>query len=119
MSEIFFSDRFVLMPIGEIRNGLIKIEKTTESNGIESIFADDQHIKFSSALIGLKANIDPIEWKNNSIIKFTDTLIFVRDGKLFLDGKSKIKIPSVVVLKDYVKPQKSIAFTRFNLFLRD
>ena len=30
-----------------------------------------------------------------------------------------INIPSVVVLKDYVKPQKRIAFTRFNLFLRD
>ncbi len=31
----------------------------------------------------------------------------------------RIKIPSVVVLKDYVKPQKRVAFTRFNLFLRD
>ena len=31
----------------------------------------------------------------------------------------KIRIPSVVVLKDYVKPQKRVAFTRFNLFLRD
>jgi len=30
-----------------------------------------------------------------------------------------IKIPSVVVLRDYVKPQKRVAFTRFNLFLRD
>ena len=30
-----------------------------------------------------------------------------------------IRIPSVVVLKDYVRPQKSVAFTRFNLFLRD
>ncbi len=30
-----------------------------------------------------------------------------------------IKIPSVVVLKDYIKPQKQVAFTRFNLFLRD
>ena len=30
-----------------------------------------------------------------------------------------IRIPSVVVLKDYVKPQKRMAFTRFNLFLRD
>ncbi len=29
------------------------------------------------------------------------------------------QLPSVVVLKDYVKPQKRIAFTRFNLFLRD
>ncbi|MDE9449152.1 HNH endonuclease [Aliiroseovarius sp. Z3] len=31
----------------------------------------------------------------------------------------EIRIPSVVVLKDYVKPQKRVAFTRFNLFLRD
>ena len=30
-----------------------------------------------------------------------------------------IRIPSVIVLKDYVKPQKRVAFTRFNLFLRD
>ena len=31
----------------------------------------------------------------------------------------RFRIPSVVVLKDYVKPQKRVAFTRFNLFLRD
>jgi 5-methylcytosine-specific restriction endonuclease McrA len=31
----------------------------------------------------------------------------------------EIKIPSVIVLRDYVKPAKSTAFTRFNLFLRD
>lgn len=30
-----------------------------------------------------------------------------------------IRIPSVVVLKDYIAPQKTVAFTRFNLFLRD
>ena len=33
--------------------------------------------------------------------------------------RSELRIPSVVVLKDYVKPQKRVAFTRFNLFLRD
>lgn len=32
---------------------------------------------------------------------------------------TEIRIPSVVVLKDFVKPQKKVAFTRFNLFLRD
>ena len=32
---------------------------------------------------------------------------------------TEIRIPSVVVLKDYVQPQKRVAFTRFNLFLRD
>ncbi|MBE3638502.1 HNH endonuclease [Mangrovicoccus algicola] len=31
----------------------------------------------------------------------------------------EIRIPSVVVLKEFVKPQKRVAFTRFNLFLRD
>lgn len=31
----------------------------------------------------------------------------------------EVRLPSVVVLKDYVKPAKSAAFTRFNLFLRD
>ncbi|UXU74074.1 MULTISPECIES: HNH endonuclease [unclassified Paracoccus (in: a-proteobacteria)] len=33
--------------------------------------------------------------------------------------RHSMRIPSVVVLKDYVKPQKRVAFTRFNLFLRD
>ena len=32
---------------------------------------------------------------------------------------TEIRIPSVVVLKQYVRPQKRVAFTRFNLFLRD
>lgn len=32
---------------------------------------------------------------------------------------TEIRIPSVVVLKDFVQPQKRVAFTRFNLFLRD
>ena len=31
----------------------------------------------------------------------------------------EIPIPSVVVLRDYVKPVRRVAFTRFNLFLRD
>ena len=32
---------------------------------------------------------------------------------------TEIRIPSVIVLKDFIKPQKRVAFTRFNLFLRD
>ncbi len=32
---------------------------------------------------------------------------------------TEIRIPSVVVLKDFVRPAKTTAFTRFNLFLRD
>jgi 5-methylcytosine-specific restriction endonuclease McrA len=33
--------------------------------------------------------------------------------------RQAIRIPSVVVLKEYIRPQKRVAFTRFNLFLRD
>ncbi len=33
--------------------------------------------------------------------------------------RNEIRIPSVVVLKDFIQPQKRVAFTRFNLFLRD
>ena len=33
--------------------------------------------------------------------------------------RAAFRIPSVVVLKEYVRPQKRVAFTRFNLFLRD
>jgi 5-methylcytosine-specific restriction endonuclease McrA len=32
---------------------------------------------------------------------------------------TEIRIPSVVVLRDFIQPQKQVAFTRFNLFLRD
>jgi 5-methylcytosine-specific restriction endonuclease McrA len=33
--------------------------------------------------------------------------------------RMEIRIPSVVVLREFVKPRKRVAFTRFNLFLRD
>ena len=36
-----------------------------------------------------------IEWKDNCIIKLIDTLIFVKDGKLYLDGKSQMNITNV------------------------
>ncbi len=58
-----------------------------------------------------------IEWKNNSIIKLTDTLIFVKDGKLFLDGKSQINIKNVkniykflLTPKNFRKKIKTIDF---------
>ena len=58
-----------------------------------------------------------IEWKNNSIIKFTDTLIFVKDGKLFLDGKSQVNIKNVkniykflLTPKNFRKKIKTIDF---------
>ena len=33
--------------------------------------------------------------------------------------RHEFRLPSVVVLKEFIQPQKRVAFTRFNLFLRD
>ncbi len=45
--------------------------------------------------------------------------VVARYEKAVRSPSREIRIPSVVVLKDYVQPQKRVAFTRFNLFLRD
>ena len=59
-----------------------------------------------------------IEWKDNSIIKLTDTLMFVEDGKLFLNGKSKINIKNyksiykfLLTPKNFRKKIKTIDFS--------
>ena len=47
-----------------------------------------------------------IEWKNNSIIKLNDTLIFVKDAKLYLEGKSKINIINIKnIYKFFLTPK--------------
>jgi len=58
-----------------------------------------------------------LEWKDSSLIKLTDTLIFVRNGKLFLEGKSNIKITNakniykfLLTPKNYRKNIKTIDF---------
>ena len=48
-----------------------------------------------------------IEWKDNSVIKLTDTLIFVKDGKLFLDGKSQIIIKNVTNIYKFLLTPKN------------
>ncbi len=39
--------------------------------------------------------------------------------KVVRSPSTTMRLPSVVALNDYIKPQKGAAFTRFNLFLRD
>ena len=57
------------------------------------------------------------EWKDNSVIKLTDTLIFIKDAKLYLDGKSKIDITNakniykfLLTPKNFRKNIKTIDF---------
>ncbi|MGV6838860.1 MAG: HNH endonuclease [Planktomarina sp.] len=59
-------------------------------------------------------------WQDAIKAAFLDRVSIVAEYDDYVHSPTtKIKIPSVVVLKDYVKPQKRVAFTRFNLFLRD
>ena len=59
-------------------------------------------------------------WQEAIKAAWLDRVAIVAEYDEFVRSPSTtIRIPSVVVLKDYVKPQKRVAFTRFNLFLRD
>lgn len=59
-------------------------------------------------------------WQEAVKAAFLDRVVVVAEYDAIVRSPSlEIRIPSVVVLKDYVKPAKTTAFTRFNLFLRD
>ncbi len=59
-------------------------------------------------------------WQDAIKAVYLDRVDIVAEYQAVVRSPSiEIKIPSVVVLKAYVKPQKRVAFTRFNLFLRD
>jgi len=59
-------------------------------------------------------------WQDAVKAAFMDRVDIVAEYDEYVHSPStRIRIPSVVVLKDYLKPQKRVAFTRFNLFLRD
>ena len=59
-------------------------------------------------------------WQDAVKAAFMDRVEIVAEYDQVVRSPSlTLKVPSVVVLKDYVKPRKRVAFTRFNLFLRD
>jgi 5-methylcytosine-specific restriction endonuclease McrA len=59
-------------------------------------------------------------WQDAVKAKYLDRVYIVAEyDECVHSPTTTLRIPSVVVLKDYVKPQKKVAFTRFNLFLRD
>ncbi|MEM1265981.1 MAG: HNH endonuclease [Pseudomonadota bacterium] len=59
-------------------------------------------------------------WQEAVKAAFLDRVVVVAEYDAFVRSPTtEIRIPSVVVLRDYVRPAKTAAFTRFNLFLRD
>ena len=59
-------------------------------------------------------------WQETIKAVFLDRVSIIAEyDEVVRSQREAMRIPSVVVLKEYVKPQKRVAFTRFNLFLRD
>ena len=59
-------------------------------------------------------------WQEAIKAAFLDRVDIIAEyDQVVRSQRQAFRLPSVVVLKDYVKPQKRVAFTRFNLFLRD
>ncbi|MCO4825716.1 HNH endonuclease [Amylibacter sp.] len=84
-------------------------------------------LKNNPALV-LNADFRPLSYFPLSVWKWQDAVkaayldrvtILAEYDRVVHSPSVEIRIPSVIVLKDYVKPAKTTAFTRFNLFLRD
>ncbi len=92
-----------------------------------SFVREPQNLRHHPALV-LNADYRPLSyyplslWPWQEAIKaaWLDRVIIVAEyDEVVRSPSMAIRIPSVVVLKDFVRPQKRVAFTRFNLFLRD
>ncbi|MFK7938008.1 MAG: HNH endonuclease [Roseovarius sp.] len=88
---------------------------------------DPAALKHHPALV-LNADYRPLSyyplslwtWQDAVKAAYLDRVDIVAEYDTLVHSPStEFRIPSVIVLKDYVKPQKRVAFTRFNLFLRD
>ena len=59
-------------------------------------------------------------WQDSIKAVFLDRVNIVSEYDLYVHSPStKLRLPSVVSLREYVQPSKHPAFTRFNVFLRD
>ena len=59
-------------------------------------------------------------WQEAIKAAFLDRVSIVAEyDEVARSPSTEIRLPSVVVLREYVKPARLAAFTRFNLFLRD
>ena len=94
------------------------------SNHSES---DVNNINYKPALV-LNADYRPLSyyplslwpWQDSIKAKYLNRVSVLMEYEQTVRSPSmEIQIPSVVVLKDYIQPKRHLAFTRFNLFLRD
>jgi 5-methylcytosine-specific restriction endonuclease McrA len=102
-------------------------ERDMEGDFRTSFVRDPAALRQNPALV-LNADYRPLSyyplslwpWQEAVKAAFLDRVEIVAEYDEWVRSPSTtIRIPSVVVLRDYVRPQKRVAFTRFNLFLRD
>ena len=103
------------------------LDQSTDTEFRTGFVREPSALKHCPALV-LNADFRPLSyyplslWPWQDAIKavFLDRVMILAEyDQVVRSQREAIRIPSVVVLKDYVKPQKRVAFTRFNLFLRD
>lgn len=59
-------------------------------------------------------------WQDSIKAVFLERVNIVSEYDVYVHSPStKMRVPSVVSLKDYIQPSRHPAFTRFNVFLRD
>lgn len=59
-------------------------------------------------------------WQETIKAVVLDRVVILAEYDEFVRSqRAEFRIPSVVVLREFVRPRKRVAFTRFNLFLRD
>jgi 5-methylcytosine-specific restriction endonuclease McrA len=106
---------------------IVLIDKTSEAEFRTDFVRQSAGLKHHPALV-LNADYRPLSYYPLSLWPWQDAVkaawlnrvdIIAEYDEVARSPSMEIRIPSVVVLRDYVKPQKKVAFTRFNLFLRD
>ena len=83
---------------------------------------------FGNPALVLNADFQPLNYYPLSLWSWQDTIkaVFLERVSIIENYNKEVhspsltfKLPSVIALKDYVAPRRSLAFTRFNVFLRD
>jgi len=106
---------------------VLQIETNTDADFRTEFVRKPAGLKQHPALV-LNADYRPLSYYPLSLWPWQDAVkaawlnrvdIIAEYEEVARSPSMEIRIPSVVVLRDYVKPQKKVAFTRFNLFLRD
>ncbi|PRY95226.1 5-methylcytosine-specific restriction endonuclease McrA [Hasllibacter halocynthiae] len=100
------------MPDGEFRTTFVREPSSLRHNPALVLNADYRPLSYYPLSLW--------PWQEAVKAAFLDRVdVLATYEDVVRSPSTEIRIPSVVVLRDYVRPVRQVAFTRFNLFLRD